>query len=251
MPQRGGKDLHLWSIERPEAPVHVFQAHREHVTEFLWRTGDDRNFQLLSWSSKERMLRLWPLEQRQYQAVSYSAREPIVRYSRPSRSYRMPPTPTRTQPALNELIAPPMLVVEKPTISSEGANLMPKCSIILRSHSAQQTVKRPELVQSPLRGRLTEPTSDFEHDDDSVFGDIMPVISTLDIWGSPCETQILSPRPSKVASMLIGPELAEAVKREGEFINKEKTEGYVMEQEINTVKCKYPNVRFESVKFTL
>ncbi|KAH8153557.1 uncharacterized protein LAJ45_02370 [Morchella importuna] len=74
MPQRDDTSLYLWDrrakTDEPATPVHKFSDHTDYVKEFLWRwrggerddTGDDREFQLVTWSL-DKDIRLWTIDQ--------------------------------------------------------------------------------------------------------------------------------------------------------------------------------------------
>ncbi|KAI8979684.1 hypothetical protein BDF20DRAFT_871014 [Mycotypha africana] len=70
MPQRTDSKLTLYNRSCPETPVHAFDGHKDTVKEFVWRwkgdsdgvEGDDREFQLVTWS-KDQNLRLWPVSE--------------------------------------------------------------------------------------------------------------------------------------------------------------------------------------------
>ncbi|KAI8993171.1 hypothetical protein BDB01DRAFT_847081 [Pilobolus umbonatus] len=70
MPQRTDSKLTLYNIANAETPIHAFEGHVDTVKEFVWRwkgdangsNGDDREFQLVTWS-KDQNLRLWPVSE--------------------------------------------------------------------------------------------------------------------------------------------------------------------------------------------
>ncbi|ORX62877.1 hypothetical protein DM01DRAFT_267212 [Hesseltinella vesiculosa] len=69
MPQRTETTLNLYNRATPDKPVHMFEGHTNTVKEFVWRRkgglgsdGDDREFQLVTWS-KDQNLRLWPVSE--------------------------------------------------------------------------------------------------------------------------------------------------------------------------------------------
>lgn len=70
MPQRTDSKLTLYNRACAETPVHAFDGHQDTVKEFVWRwkgdsngsNGDDREFQLVTWS-KDQNLRLWPVSE--------------------------------------------------------------------------------------------------------------------------------------------------------------------------------------------
>ncbi|KAJ3183949.1 hypothetical protein HDU85_001799 [Gaertneriomyces sp. JEL0708] len=77
MPQRKDTNLLLWSCDDLENPVYSFEGHTDVPREFVWRVrgdksdlGDDRAFQLITWS-KDQHLRLWPIDPEVLKAVGH------------------------------------------------------------------------------------------------------------------------------------------------------------------------------------
>ncbi|KAE8229061.1 hypothetical protein CF326_g5980 [Tilletia indica] len=103
LPQRGSNTLCMWAKDKPEAPVAQFEGHTDVVKEYLIRThggenkaSDDRTFQLITWS-KDQTLRLWPITEKDTEAVGHRPGAPIkvlhTRIHAVNKSYRDPPMP--------------------------------------------------------------------------------------------------------------------------------------------------------------
>ncbi|KAI8081598.1 uncharacterized protein BX664DRAFT_268269 [Halteromyces radiatus] len=82
MPQRTESTLYLYGRDTPNEPVHLFEGHTDTVKEFVWRwkggqnssDGDDREFQLVTWS-KDQNLRLWPVPEDITKSVGHKPNE--------------------------------------------------------------------------------------------------------------------------------------------------------------------------------
>ncbi|TCD66873.1 hypothetical protein EIP91_000771 [Steccherinum ochraceum] len=61
LPQRGETALEMFTPENQNEPIERFEGHTDVVKEFVWRKGDDADFQLITWS-KDRTLRFWPVD---------------------------------------------------------------------------------------------------------------------------------------------------------------------------------------------
>ncbi len=71
LPQRGETELEMWKPDASatiEEPIYTVEGHTDVVKEYVWRwrgggdpEHDDREFQLVTWS-KDRTLRLWPID---------------------------------------------------------------------------------------------------------------------------------------------------------------------------------------------
>uniref|UniRef100_A0A8H7YBD1 RWD domain-containing protein n=1 Tax=Psilocybe cubensis TaxID=181762 RepID=A0A8H7YBD1_PSICU len=71
LPQRGETTLEMYAKSDPHAPVEVFEGHSDVVKEFVWRKGDQDDFQLITWS-KDRTLRFWPIDGEAMQKVGHN-----------------------------------------------------------------------------------------------------------------------------------------------------------------------------------
>ncbi|KAF1800863.1 hypothetical protein FB192DRAFT_1422836 [Mucor lusitanicus] len=134
MPQRTDSKLTLYSRACAETPVHAFDGHQDTVKEFVWRwkgdihgaNGDDREFQLVTWS-KDQNLRLWPVSEEIMKSVGHEPsttktklsapfmaveknssirshsfqQEPIEKPTTDMRSSFAPATPVRLTPSSN------------------------------------------------------------------------------------------------------------------------------------------------------
>ncbi|KZS98011.1 hypothetical protein SISNIDRAFT_481877 [Sistotremastrum niveocremeum HHB9708] len=95
LPQRSETTLEMWSWDlinqSPDAPpVAQFAGHKDIVKEYVWRVigfdnGDPQEYQLITWT-KDRMLRLWPIQRETIKGVSSESQ----RNSSPVRSKRKP-----------------------------------------------------------------------------------------------------------------------------------------------------------------
>ncbi|KAI8641629.1 hypothetical protein BD408DRAFT_444202 [Parasitella parasitica] len=91
MPQRTDSKLTLYNRACAETPVHAFDGHQDTVKEFVWRwkgdsngsTGDDREFQLVTWS-KDQNLRLWPVSKEIMKSVGNESSTTKTKLSAPS-----------------------------------------------------------------------------------------------------------------------------------------------------------------------
>ncbi|KAI8340395.1 hypothetical protein BD560DRAFT_412293 [Blakeslea trispora] len=91
MPQRTDSKLALYSRACADTPVHAFDGHQDTVKEFVWRwkgdmngaNGDDREFQLVTWS-KDQNLRLWPVSEDTMRAVGFEPSKVKTKLSVPS-----------------------------------------------------------------------------------------------------------------------------------------------------------------------
>ncbi|KAI8334949.1 hypothetical protein BC941DRAFT_399392 [Chlamydoabsidia padenii] len=91
MPQRSESTLYLYGRATPDEPVHLFEGHTDTVKEFVWRwkggqansDGDDREFQLVTWS-KDQNLRLWPVSEEITKAVGHQSSSKKTCYPVPS-----------------------------------------------------------------------------------------------------------------------------------------------------------------------
>ncbi|GAA5814733.1 hypothetical protein MFLAVUS_008235 [Mucor flavus] len=91
MPQRTDSKLTLYNKSCPETPVHAFDGHQDTVKEFVWRwkgnanadDGDDREFQLVTWS-KDQNLRLWPVSEDIMRSVSHEPSKTKTKLSAPA-----------------------------------------------------------------------------------------------------------------------------------------------------------------------
>ncbi|CAK5284473.1 unnamed protein product [Mycena citricolor] len=107
LPQRGSTGLEMYALgewagqgagPRTELaedvlPVEVFEGHTDVVKEFVWRRGTDGDaFQLITWS-KDRTLRLWPVDAEMMEKVGYQRpeEEREAALEPPSFSFRNPP----------------------------------------------------------------------------------------------------------------------------------------------------------------
>ncbi|KAL1749235.1 hypothetical protein HDZ31DRAFT_79080 [Schizophyllum fasciatum] len=61
LPQRGATALELYGRDDLAEPIEVFEGHTDVVKEFVWRNGEQNDFQLITWS-KDRTLRFWPVD---------------------------------------------------------------------------------------------------------------------------------------------------------------------------------------------
>jgi WD40 repeat protein len=82
LPQRGDKALEMYALGG-DSPVHRFEGHDDVVKEFVWRARggeqadfDDREFQLVTWS-KDRTLRIWPVQRELTEKVGFTYGAPI------------------------------------------------------------------------------------------------------------------------------------------------------------------------------
>ncbi|KAK4512335.1 Nuclear control of ATPase protein 2 [Mucor velutinosus] len=90
MPQRTDSKLTLYSRACAETPVHAFDGHQDTVKEFVWRwkgdingaNGDDREFQLVTWS-KDQNLRLWPVSEEIMKSVGHEPSATKTKLSAP------------------------------------------------------------------------------------------------------------------------------------------------------------------------
>lgn len=91
MPQRTDSKLTLYNRSCPETPVHAFDGHQDTVKEFVWRwkgnangeDGDDREFQLVTWS-KDQNLRLWPVSEDIMRSVGHEPSQTKTKLSAPA-----------------------------------------------------------------------------------------------------------------------------------------------------------------------
>ncbi|KAI9486044.1 MAG: hypothetical protein EXX96DRAFT_592887 [Benjaminiella poitrasii] len=91
MPQRTDSKLTLYNRASPETPVHAFDGHQDTVKEFVWRwkgdnqgaDGDDREFQLVTWS-KDQNLRLWPVSEKIMRSVGHEPSSTKTKLSMPA-----------------------------------------------------------------------------------------------------------------------------------------------------------------------
>ncbi|KAJ1548078.1 GATOR complex protein wdr59, partial [Nowakowskiella sp. JEL0078] len=72
MPQRKDKTLSLYSCSNLNTPIHAFVGHTDVPKEFVWRSLSDTEFQLVTWS-KDRNLRIWPIEEELFLAIDQTA----------------------------------------------------------------------------------------------------------------------------------------------------------------------------------
>lgn len=82
LPQRGANTLDMFGTQSSE-PVETFEGHDNVVKEFVWRSRggedpnfEDREFQLITWS-KDRTLRIWPMNNEIMERVGYRYGAPI------------------------------------------------------------------------------------------------------------------------------------------------------------------------------
>lgn len=93
MPQRTDSKLTLYNRACAETPVHAFDGHQDTVKEFVWRwkgdingsSGDDREFQLVTWS-KDQNLRLWPVSEDIMKSVGHEPSKTKTKLSAPALS---------------------------------------------------------------------------------------------------------------------------------------------------------------------
>lgn len=93
MPQRTDSKLTLYNRACAETPVHAFDGHQDTVKEFVWRwkgdsngsNGDDREFQLVTWS-KDQNLRLWPVSEDIMKSVGHEPSKTKTKLSAPALS---------------------------------------------------------------------------------------------------------------------------------------------------------------------
>lgn len=93
MPQRTDSKLTLYNRACAETPVHAFDGHQDTVKEFVWRwkgdsngsDGDDREFQLVTWS-KDQNLRLWPVSEDIMTSVGHEPSKTKTKLSAPALS---------------------------------------------------------------------------------------------------------------------------------------------------------------------
>ncbi|KAI7905116.1 uncharacterized protein BX663DRAFT_501815 [Cokeromyces recurvatus] len=91
MPQRTDSKLSLYNRACPETPVYAFDGHQDTVKEFVWRwkgdihgvNGDDREFQLVTWS-KDQNLRLWPVSEDIMRSVGHDLSSKKTKLSTPA-----------------------------------------------------------------------------------------------------------------------------------------------------------------------
>ncbi|KAI4527925.1 WD40 repeat-like protein [Schizophyllum commune Loenen D] len=70
LPQRGETALELYGRDNLEMPIERFEGHTDVVKEFVWRNGEQDDFQLITWS-KDRTLRFWPVDHETLQSVGH------------------------------------------------------------------------------------------------------------------------------------------------------------------------------------
>jgi len=80
LPQRGETELEMWKPDASaaiEEPIYTVDGHTDVVKEYVWRwrggadpEHDDREFQLVTWS-KDRTLRLWPIDSSTMKAAGH------------------------------------------------------------------------------------------------------------------------------------------------------------------------------------
>ncbi|KDQ10706.1 hypothetical protein BOTBODRAFT_639736 [Botryobasidium botryosum FD-172 SS1] len=115
LPHRGENYLELWRRDQPKTPVERIIGHEDVVKEYVWRTRgglnndfDDREFQLVTWS-KDRTLRLWPIDQSTLEKTGFIPGLPIAAYMpRRGAAYQTfhTPPPCEVHPAAPKLTAP-------------------------------------------------------------------------------------------------------------------------------------------------
>ncbi|KAF8972462.1 hypothetical protein BDZ97DRAFT_1781105 [Flammula alnicola] len=70
LPQRGETTLEMYAKGDPPILVETFEGHSDVVKEFVWRRGNQDDFQLITWS-KDRTLRFWPIDAEVMQKVGH------------------------------------------------------------------------------------------------------------------------------------------------------------------------------------
>lgn len=70
LPQRGETALELYARDDYCEPIEVFEGHTDVVKEFVWRKGEQDDFQLITWS-KDRTLRFWPVDHATLERVGH------------------------------------------------------------------------------------------------------------------------------------------------------------------------------------
>ncbi|THH10378.1 hypothetical protein EW146_g8386 [Bondarzewia mesenterica] len=110
LPQRGETALEMWTHgpdqPDPTLPIEVFEGHTDVVKEFVWRRGgpDWNEFQLVTWS-KDKTLRLWPVDaetmQRAGQPPGILAPPRVQGYGDNTASFRIPHAEVEPKPALS------------------------------------------------------------------------------------------------------------------------------------------------------
>ncbi|KAG8960728.1 hypothetical protein FRC03_006231 [Tulasnella sp. 419] len=107
LPQRGANTLEMYCPEQPNIPIYKAEGHTDVVKEYVWRTkggddpsNDDREFQLVTWS-KDRTLRLWPIDASVMKAAAFVPGAPIKvhvpRRGAKNETFRDPPKPPDPQ----------------------------------------------------------------------------------------------------------------------------------------------------------
>ncbi|KAL9939478.1 hypothetical protein V8E36_001295 [Tilletia maclaganii] len=128
LPQRASNTLSMWAKDKPEAPVSQFEGHTDVVKEYLIRThggqnkaSDDRTFQLITWS-KDQTLRLWPITDKETEAVGHRPGAPIqvlhTRINAVNKSYR--DEPVAIEPDLRTLRSGPTSTNTPTAVSASG-----------------------------------------------------------------------------------------------------------------------------------
>ncbi|CAG8494022.1 9489_t:CDS:10 [Funneliformis mosseae] len=98
MSQRSETSLYLWNQENPQSHVHAFEGHSDVVKEFVWRIKsdgdpiiDDRELQLITWS-KDKHLRLWPINDKLLKLTSTGHSTFTFRDPPPTNNHSASPT---------------------------------------------------------------------------------------------------------------------------------------------------------------
>ncbi|KAF8629004.1 hypothetical protein AX17_005860 [Amanita inopinata Kibby_2008] len=159
LPQRSETALEMYALNSGgngamvdgTVPVEVFEGHTDVVKEFVWRRGDQDEFQLITWS-KDRTLKFWPIDTEVMQKVGYGPEMSRGRSRKSDRlhaiSFRNPPEGTGS-----ERMQPHFGPVPSRSIFSEMRATLPQRGFYGSSKEAHMGVeKRPAILEYSSSG---------------------------------------------------------------------------------------------------